>query len=550
MKESGSRGGDDRSGQERGIDRARFSDGEGAHGYAGRHLHDRKERVEALERLALHRNAKNRQARLGSGHSRQVRCPTSSGDDHFQTATSRRLGIFEEQIGRAMGGDDSAFVRDAERFEGFCRVFHGFPITLGAHDDAHEGVGWGRFGGAAGQGTRNLTSPGRPLKEFPGRSAPLPRSREFGLSGPKRAVLSAAFAVVLGKRCPTKRDVRVKKIQHIPLVALFTLGCGHQGSSPAPVRPRSETPPEVVAPTLSELSADEKLLVGELRRHVEYLSGKVGERNESAPWELADAADYLAAELEKMGLSVERQGYETRNVAAQNLAVTISGSERGDQIFLVGAHYDSPSGDKGQNAGGSATAALLTLVSLMKDASLKRTLRFVFLSMGEGPHGDGEARGARHYARYLAGTSGNEMTSPGGDGMQVTRRAETVGVLLLDRLAAFAPSHPGQAPLEVRLQLSPGSQVVQQLLLEDFDREVFSWTEANFRDSGVDSDLLAFHQHGIPGVELRGTLGDGEAVRYEELARVVMQIRRGIGRISGERPTNDGMLTPLGEQIR
>jgi Zn-dependent M28 family amino/carboxypeptidase len=282
-----------------------------------------------------------------------------------------------------------------------------------------------------------------------------------------------------------------------------------------------------------------------MRRHVTYLSGKVGERNEGRSWELADAADYIAAELEGMGLAVERQGYETRNVAAQNLAVTISGSERGDQIFLVGAQYDTPAGDRGENAGGSATAALLTLVSMMKGASLKRTLRFVFFSMGESPHGDGEGRGARHYARFVAGKSGNEMAPRGEDEMQVKKRAETVGVLLLDRLAVFEEDSSRRASLATRVTVSQGSEVVRELVLADFDREVFALTESKLEEPGADSDLRAFQEQGVPGLALAGTGADAEAVRYDELARVVMQIRRGIGRVSGERPTNDGMLTPL-----
>lgn len=344
------------------------------------------------------------------------------------------------------------------------------------------------------------------------------------------------------------------KVLLISLFSLFALNCAPRAAAQEPEGPNADpsagTRRESPRSALPELTADEKLVADQLRHHVEYLGTKVGERNEGAPWELADAADYIASQIEGMGLPVERQGYETRNVAAQNLAVTISGSERGDQIFLIGAHYDSPPGDKGQNPGGSATAALLTLVSLMKDASLKRTLRFVFFSMGESPHGDGEARGARHYARYLTENSGNEKSFRADDEIQTIKRGETVGILLLDRMAAFEPADARGAPLAARLTLSPGSQVVRDLLLEDFDSDVFTLHESKLADTGADSDLLAFHQEGIVGVAFRGTGQDAQAVQYEELSRVVMQIRRSIGRVAGERPTNDGMLTPLSEQIR
>ncbi len=338
-------------------------------------------------------------------------------------------------------------------------------------------------------------------------------------------------------------------MKNTALLILYTFlgfGCTKQNEVP-PAQTAAAEPASEARQDLPPLTVDEKAALEEFRRHFRYLS-RLGPRNEDAPWELADAADYIARELEGMGLPVERQGYETRNVAAQNLAVTLSGGERGDQVFVVGAHYDSPPGDPGTNAGGTGSAALLTLVSLMKGAPLKRTLRFVFFSMGESPHADGSARGARHYARFLAGTQGAEMRSS--DEMGVTKRAETVGVLLLDRLGSFEPNRSSALPLGVNVVTSPGSAVLRGLLLEDLDDELLAVYESELELEGPDSDLLAFHQHGIPGVSLSGTGPDSGPVRDEQLIRVLTQIRRAIGRISGEKPTNDGMLTPLSEQIR
>src|SRR5690606_32562786 len=166
--------------------------------------------------------------------------------------------------------------------------------------------------------------------------------------------------------------------QFLPALTLAALSAASVSCSrvaPPPTPPAtSQEQPRTALPDLTE---DERLLIADLERHLSFFS-KVGERHEGKSWPLAEAADYIAVELEEMGLFVERQGYETESVAAQNLAVTIAGEERGDQIFVVAAHYDSPVGDAGVVAGGSATATLLTLIKLMKDARLKRTLRFVF----------------------------------------------------------------------------------------------------------------------------------------------------------------------------
>jgi hypothetical protein len=337
--------------------------------------------------------------------------------------------------------------------------------------------------------------------------------------------------------------------QLVPVFVLASLSVGStscsRATTPAPASTPTQGQSQAVLPDLTE---DERLLTVDLERHLSFLA-KAGERNEAKSWPLAEVADYIAMELEEMGLVVERQGYETESVAAQNLAVTISGEERGDQILVVAAHYDSPVGDTGIVAGGTGTATLLALVKLMKDARLKRTLRFVFFAMGESPHGDAATRGARHYARYLQKSHGEES---GGevDGMPITRRSETVGLLNLDRLGSFAPEHGAGAPLTARLTSSGGSEVLRGLFLEDIDGDVLRIVETQLDENGPDSDLLAFHQAGIPGVALTGTGGQTEAVQYEQLARVITQIRRGIRRLAGERPTNDGMLTPLSEQIR
>ncbi len=182
---------------------------------------------------------------------------------------------------------------------------------------------------------------------------------------------------------------------------LFSLACSAAVPEPHVTRVAqvAEENPEVERPALT---ADEEIVSDGLRRHIEMLSGKIGERNPPRLWELAEAADYLANELERLGFPVVRQGYETAGIAAQNLAITVHGGARGDETLVIGAHYDSPPGSRGLNAGATGVAALLELARLMRDAQLHRSLRIVFFALGESPYGEGEARGARHYAEKLA----------------------------------------------------------------------------------------------------------------------------------------------------
>ena len=57
--------------------------------HAFRHLHDREQRVEAVERRALHRHADHRQHGLRRDHARQVRGAAGARDDHFEPARDR-----------------------------------------------------------------------------------------------------------------------------------------------------------------------------------------------------------------------------------------------------------------------------------------------------------------------------------------------------------------------------------------------------------------------------------------------------------------------------
>ena len=56
---------------------------------AGRHLHDRQQRIDAAKHGRLDRHAQHRQARLGGAHPGQVRGPAGAGDDDLDARDSR-----------------------------------------------------------------------------------------------------------------------------------------------------------------------------------------------------------------------------------------------------------------------------------------------------------------------------------------------------------------------------------------------------------------------------------------------------------------------------
>jgi Zn-dependent M28 family amino/carboxypeptidase len=159
----------------------------------------------------------------------------------------------------------------------------------------------------------------------------------------------------------------------------------------------------VVAPgnsysgALAPLTAEEKLLADNLRRHVAAVASR--EHNLFKPAELEASARYVERTLAELGYCVGAQRYPAGPGEVRNLEVEVPGGTRRDEIVLVGAHYDSVSGAPGANDNGSGVAAVLELARLFKDAKPSRTLRFVAFVNEEPPFYRGDAMGSRQYVR-------------------------------------------------------------------------------------------------------------------------------------------------------
>ena len=118
-----------------------------------------------------------------------------------------------------------------------------------------------------------------------------------------------------------------------------------------------------------------------LKSHVEH-----GERNLSHYESLCLAADYVETEFKKYGLKPTRQTFNVRGLDCHNIAAEIKGSEKPEEILIVGGHYDSAEGTPGANDNGSGTAAMLVLAKHFSESTPDRTLRFVAFTNEEPPY--------------------------------------------------------------------------------------------------------------------------------------------------------------------
>jgi hypothetical protein len=150
---------------------------------------------------------------------------------------------------------------------------------------------------------------------------------------------------------------------------------------------------------LPELSEEEAVVAEHLRRDVEMLAGRIGQRNLWHYERLVRAAEWLEESLRGAGFDPQRQTYTVEGKAVWNIIAEVTGRTRPDQILVVGAHYDTVLGSPGANDNGSGVAATLALARRFVGRQPARTVRFVLFVNEEPPFFQTETMGSLVYAR-------------------------------------------------------------------------------------------------------------------------------------------------------
>jgi len=287
--------------------------------------------------------------------------------------------------------------------------------------------------------------------------------------------------------------------------------------------------------SIRPLTGSEVLLREALRRDVETLAGSIGERNLSRYPQLIAAADFLETSFASAGYSVRRQGYTVSGKHCDNIEVEIRGSDRADEIVLIGGHYDSVEGSPGANDNASGTAAVLALARTFAGKKPSRTLRFVAFVNEEPPYFQSAAMGSVVYARRAC-DNGEKI----------------VAMLSLETIGYYSDA-PGSQHYVFPFNLFYPSAAnfiafVGNLLSRRLVREVVASFRqaADFPSEGAAlpgfilgvgwSDQWSFWQRGYPGVMVTDTAlfrypyyhsveDTPDKVRYDPLTRVVIGLQ-------------------------
>ena len=150
---------------------------------------------------------------------------------------------------------------------------------------------------------------------------------------------------------------------------------------------------------LPPLSEGEVALRDALKRDLETLARDIGERNVYTCEKLNAAADFVELSLRAAGCPVERQAYEVLGKTCCNIEAQLPGTDKADEIVIIGAHYDSLQGTVGANDNGTGVAAVLALARAFAGVRGSRTLRFVAFANEEPPFFQTPLMGSLVYAK-------------------------------------------------------------------------------------------------------------------------------------------------------
>ncbi len=294
-------------------------------------------------------------------------------------------------------------------------------------------------------------------------------------------------------------------------------------------------------PATDEIRALEE----ELRSHVQTLAGDIGERNVFRYDKLVMAAEYIRSSLGHLGYEVQRQIYEVEGKDCENIEVEVPGTDRREEILVIGAHYDSVKGSPGANDNATGVAAMLTLARAFKHVPLPRTVRFVAFTNEEPPFFQTDDMGSRMYAK------------------RIKERGESIYLMIsLETMGYYSDVHGSQSyppPLNfvypatgnfIAFVSDTENGLWVRTIIDVFRRKVpfpsegaalWGWMP------GVGwSDHWAFWKEGFPAIMVTDTAlfrypayhaadDTPDKVDYERLARVVSGLKHVIATIANQR---------------
>ncbi len=227
---------------------------------------------------------------------------------------------------------------------------------------------------------------------------------------------------------------------------------------------RSSSPSAAAQAGPEGVSSAPSTLPERLEATVRLFATEIGPRNIYHYENLRQAESCLLARFAEAGYEPERQIYGARGRVFANIEAEITGTERPEEIILIGAHYDTHKDSPGADDNGSALAVLLELAERLRDSRPGRTIRFVAFTNEESPFTHRPSMGSRVYVRACR------------------RRGDKImGMLCLESLGSFSAKPGSQRGSMGGLVLPPTGDFLA-VVANSLSRPLLEQTERVLRE--------------------------------------------------------------------
>ena len=138
-----------------------------------------------------------------------------------------------------------------------------------------------------------------------------------------------------------------------------------------------------------------------LHQHVIVLSEEIGGRPHNRPDRLDQAADYIFDQFSAFG-TPRFQEFKAQDQTYKNIILRLKGNSTcDDQLYVVGAHYDTEGNKPGADDNASGVAGLIELAHAIRQHALPCDVELVAYTLEEPPNFRTPNMGSHHHARSL-----------------------------------------------------------------------------------------------------------------------------------------------------
>jgi Zn-dependent M28 family amino/carboxypeptidase len=279
-----------------------------------------------------------------------------------------------------------------------------------------------------------------------------------------------------------------------------------------------------------------------LKKHTSVLSEEFVPRSYRHLDNLNSAANYISESLSSSGGRVTQQLFEVHGNEYKNIVAEFGPT--GQEVIVVGAHYDAEGENPGADDNASGVAGLLEIARLLGKVELKTKVVLVAFSLEEPPFFGSDNMGSAVYAKSLTET---------GTAVKLMIALEMIGYYSEEKgsqdypmplLRLYYPS-TGNFIAVVDQLMSTQAQRMKASMAQVIDLPVYSINAPSFIP-GVDfSDHSNFWRYGFPAVMITDTafyrnkayhtgLDRVERLNYENMAQVVYGVFDYVVKLSNE----------------